>query len=1107
MDTENIKILAIDDNLDNLITIQALISDAFPNAKTILSTRGKEGLLLASKENPDVILLDVVMPEMDGFETCQNLKAEIVTADIPIVFVTALKGDKETRIKCLEVGGDAFLSKPIDESELVAQIRAMVKVRRAKINQLTENERLAKLVAEKTSELTAIHTATLNMMEDLQKEIEIRKKTEDALRESEGKFRDMANLLPQVVFELDLEGKLTYINQQALNLFRFTDENTLGIHVSNFFVPEEINRVQESCKLTLNGITPHNIEYQLLRKDGTSFPAIVSSNLIIKNGKTVGLRGVITDISVQKHSEKVLRENELFLKETQQIARVGSYSLDIIEDKWSSSDVLDAIFGIDPDFEKTTLSWNSIIHPDWQKPMLEYFIQDVIGKKHRFDKTYLIIRQNDKAERWVHGVGELRFDANSQPIKMIGSIQDITEKQQSDDNIKHLARLYAFQSQINQAIIKSKNRQELFDTICSVAIDYGNFRMCWIGISNPETKTLEPIASAGYVDGYLDNFRITVADDNNELAKGPTGRAFRERKEVFCNNISTDPMMLPWKQNALNRGYFSSFSTPVCINDKPIGTLTLYASETNFFKDDEQKLLIEIAENISFALDVFETETKRKLAEISLENSRNELKTIYDFAPVMMCVLDDTAKITFANKAINKLITAPVDPFNMGRPGNVIGCLNALTDPRGCTYGKNCEKCVLRNAILDTIKTGKVHQNIEYSSKLQEGQDTKEISLLASTALIKQGDRKSVLLCFHDITHRKHTEEALRKSETLLRSIIDNSPFEIWARDEHNIGILENRQLINNFGTILGIPIQTDPRINKADAKRWVEANRLAYAGKVINEEIEYIINNERHHLQQIIFPIKDEEITLGVVGFNIDITEQKKASISLKESQQDLKKFANHLQTIREGERVNLAREIHDDLGQILIAIKIDLGLLKNSIKKSLPDKISSSFISKFDSLAALVDDTLASARRIMTDLRPEVLDLIGFVETVTQYLGAFEKRTKISCELQIEVESTRLTSSQAVALFRIVQEAMNNIAKHALCSKVNLSLTRKNDNLILEIVDNGVGFDSNKVSRTDSYGLMGMKERVYLLEGELIIKSEIGKGTTIKVIIPQNK
>ena len=132
------------------------------------------------------------------------------------------------------------------------------------------------------------------------------------------------------------------------------------------------------------------------------------------------------DITEKVLSEETLRANELFLKQTQQIAMLGSYILDVVSGEWTSSEIMNAIFGIEKDFIKNVASWVGLLHPDWQMEMSRYFQEEVIGKKQKFDKEYQIIRPSDAQVRWVHGLGELVLNSESQPIKMIGTIQDIT---------------------------------------------------------------------------------------------------------------------------------------------------------------------------------------------------------------------------------------------------------------------------------------------------------------------------------------------------------------------------------------------------------------------------------------------------------------------------------------------------------------------------------------------------------------------------------------------------------------------------------------------------------------------------------------------------------
>ena len=148
--TEAIKLLAIDDKPDNLTTLSAVVRDALPQTRVLTATNGPTGIELAAAEDPDVILLDIVMPGMDGFEVCRRLKADERIKDIPVVFLTALKTDAAGRVKALEVGCEGFLSKPLEPAELTAQIRAMTKVKAANRSQRTEKQRLEALVAERT---------------------------------------------------------------------------------------------------------------------------------------------------------------------------------------------------------------------------------------------------------------------------------------------------------------------------------------------------------------------------------------------------------------------------------------------------------------------------------------------------------------------------------------------------------------------------------------------------------------------------------------------------------------------------------------------------------------------------------------------------------------------------------------------------------------------------------------------------------------------------------------------------------------------------------------------------------------------------------------------
>ena len=207
METD-LKILAIDDNRDNLMALRAVVADRLPGSRLLTALNGPQGLELARAENPVVILLDIVMPGMDGYAVCRELKNDERLQTIPVLFLTALKTDRDSRIKALEAGAEGFLSKPLDEFELIAQIRAMAKIKEANQLQRLEKKELAALVAERSREL--------------EHELAERKKAEEELKKSEAQYRSLSqefngllDAIPDSLMLLDREQSILWVNRAA----------------------------------------------------------------------------------------------------------------------------------------------------------------------------------------------------------------------------------------------------------------------------------------------------------------------------------------------------------------------------------------------------------------------------------------------------------------------------------------------------------------------------------------------------------------------------------------------------------------------------------------------------------------------------------------------------------------------------------------------------------------------------------------------------------------------------------------------------------------------------------------------------------------------------
>lgn len=214
MGPEPLKVMAIDDIQDNLTSLKAIVSDAFPSVRFISALNGFDGIELVRKEQPDVILLDIVMPGMDGFEVCLRLKSAEDTQHIPVIFLTALETVRSKRIKALEVGGEAFLSKPIDELELTVTIQAMVKIKKANLLLRQEKEHLAELVAERTSEL--------------EKEFAAHRQAAEALSQSERDWRLTFDAVPDLISIIDLDHTIIRVNRAMADCCNMNRDELTG---------------------------------------------------------------------------------------------------------------------------------------------------------------------------------------------------------------------------------------------------------------------------------------------------------------------------------------------------------------------------------------------------------------------------------------------------------------------------------------------------------------------------------------------------------------------------------------------------------------------------------------------------------------------------------------------------------------------------------------------------------------------------------------------------------------------------------------------------------------------------------------------------------------
>ena len=532
---------------------------------------------------------------------------------------------------------------------------------------------------------------------------------------------------------------------------------------------------------------------------------------------------------------------------------------------------------------------------------------------------YLILEQpcKDGTTVWTEATAQFIFDDANEVIAILGTSRDITERKRMEQEVWESKEKY-------RTMIEHSN-----DLIWMLDLE-GNF----IFLNEMATKTTGLLLDEWEGKSYMS---LIMEEDLPMI------------NDVFQRTIAGEP----------------------CIY------------ELRFKKKDESILIISVSTSpiytsgkidriVSFGRDV----TERKQVDEALERSRLELSAIYEYAPVMMCMVDENRQILFSNQAFSELTNKHDLGLKIKQVGSVIGCINALDDPRGCGFGLKCPDCTLRASIANTFKTGKGHRFIECQSTLLLNEELVEVSLLGSTALIHSEGQNTLLLCLNDITERK--------------------------------------------------------------------------------------------------------------------VAENQKAAF------EQLQQLLKYTEEAIEKERLAISRELHDDIGQGLTAVKMDLEVFKQLMPT---DELAL----KINTISTNVSETIKTVQRITAQLRPDIIDDLGIEAAIEWYTNEFVQRYGVKVLLKIEEELVVLPEASLV-IFRIMQESLTNIARYSKATSVNITLLKASDKIEFRISDNGVGITNEEIQSKKSFGIMGMRERTHSLGGAFDIYCNNKRGTMVKAIFPIN-
>jgi PAS domain S-box-containing protein len=469
-------------------------------------------------------------------------------------------------------------------------------------------------------------------------------------------------------------------------------------------------------------------------------------------------------------------------------------------------------------------------------------------------------------------------------------------------------------------------------------------------------------------------------------------------------------------------------------------------------------------------------------------NAAALLAGVLDSAMDAIITVDERQSIVLYNRAAEKIFGWPRDEI-LGQPLD-----NLLPQRFRASHGEQIRR--FGDAGVTSRRMGAL--NVVYGLR----SDGTEFPMDASISQMATPNGKLYTVILRDISDRLQAEEQQVRLAARLAGLLDSAMDAIITMDERQTIVLYNKAAERIFGRpaeqALGHSLQ-ELMPERYRMSHESHVRRFATTGitsrRMGDGTVLYGLraNGEEFPMEASISQLDTGEGKLFTVILR-DITERMRA-------QEELSTFAADAHAIREGEKARVARELHDELAQSLTALKMDTIWLRDN-GQAQPDTAAG----KLTAMVGMLDTAVAATRRIASDLRPLLLDDLGLAPAIEWLANNFTQRSGVPCEVDVD-EELELQEPYATAVFRIVQESLANVAKHAHATEVNVLVARTPRAVVLDVSDNGRGFETAAPRKRHSLGLMGLRERAQLLKGTATIESEPGKGTRVQVRIPVNE
>lgn len=986
-------------------------------------------------------------------------------------------------------------------------------------------------------------------------------RAEEAIRVNEETQRLIMNSALDAIVCIDTNGNITIWTPQAEKIFGWKAEEVIGLSLSDTIIPPNFRSAHKNGLNNYLNTGQHKvlgklIEVSAINKSGVEFPVELSI-VHIRQGSNEFFCAFIRDISQRKQAEQEIRSsNERF----ELIARTTNDAIwewNLETGHLWGSDAHQKLYGLTTkDSVPDQSEWVKRIHPEERETVLNDLRKAIADPgtnvwitEYRFlsGSQYLAIYDRSYIVR----------DGSGKAIRIMGAMMDITERKQAEEElIKSRTRFRNLVENISGVYwVNDVTRRQTLYISPSYEIIWG--RSCEDLYNNPADflNSIHPDDKESLISAYETIaqkrklsivYRIVrpdklvrwiaakinvVTDENGYDIEYGYGDDITEQKRAEeemmksterFNIVSKATSDIVWDwfmaENTFwwNDNYYSTIGVSRSPGITTIdewyqrlhpedyervkkkflaaigGDQHFWTDEYRYRKNDGSYLnlydrgyIIRNSSGIAIRMIGSMVDMTQVLkAQKEVEESENRLRTIFNSEPECIKLLDSKGLLLDMNPAGLSMIEA--DSLEQVKNKSVLGI---ISEDYRIPFENLCQEVFKGNP-------GKLLFSITGLKGTRRWMETHAVPMRDGSGKIT-----ALLAVTRDITEKRKTEEELIRNERKYRTLVEQAIDAIALYDTNGKILDVNTGAINLLG-------YTREELQQMSLKDVLTADEI----KVRPVQYE-VLKTGKSTVKQRAMRKKDGTIIqtevrsqqlpdgrfLSVIR---DLTDRIKAEEELKESYKAIRTLTDHLQKVREEERAHIAREIHDELGQQLTVLKMDVAWLNKKIDaaEESPLKI------KMKELLSMLDGTVKTVRRISSELRPSLLDDMGLFAAMEWHLEDFSKRTGLETSLLAGKEPEKLPDTIKTGLYRIFQESLTNVARHANATKVIVKAEIKDKAMVLSIEDNGAGFDTSNVKSKKTLGILGMQERSSMMGGDYSITTTPGKGTIIVVSVPIN-